>query len=242
MGTSFTQFLGGASGNQSVVLTGNATANTLGAWSLFGSVTDPVNEIVLLFDATNSVVNNTLCNIGIGSSGSQIIVAENIPFLTLLTTPLDWAIRLRVKNIPPNTDIWGQIQSDAGAIAPRFSLGVGQNSERSSTLLQVLGADPGTSGGTSYTTGNGAYGAWTSLGTLVGRAETLFFMGTRAGSALTTVNIGVGASTSQVIVAENVPVLYNQPFIEVPGSYPPGEYWIQGYADGSTLEAAIVFN
>ena len=237
-------WIGGASGNQSVTVTASATANALGAWSLFGSVPYPIDRITIVVDATTSdAAYNILMNIGIGASGSQVVLVPNIPMLNSVNNFTAWTLTLDIPILPPNTDIWGQIQSNLASEAPRISMAVQYVGHQKKTPTTALGITLSTSGGTAYTTGSGAYGSWVSVGSTLIPYDRMMVISTRPGGTFSTINIGIGASGSQQIIQQDMPVIFEQPMIEIEGFFPPGNYWIAGYSNSvNTIEAAILMN
>lgn len=247
MGRTPTVWLGGGAGNNSVTVTASSTANALGAWVEVGTLPYPCDKIKVAVDTTNTSGNPlSLINIGIGPSGSQINIINNIPLLQSLDTNTGTAFfgpyfEFDIPLLPGGTILWVNIQSSVASNAPRISIGVDRIDHGYRNPVSTLGADLSTSGGTSFTLASGAYGAWVSLGTLSFIARKLNIVTTRAVSAVQTVNIGVGASGSQSIVAVNVPTLFSPNPVIQEGFFPPGDYWIQGQGDTETVLGTAIF-
>lgn len=216
----------------------------LGAWVSFGTLPFACDRITVIFDSTTSgTVYSALMNIGIGASGSQVNLVSNIPFMDpgAVNGYQEFSLTLNTPLLPAGTDIWVNIQSSIASFAPRISIGVDFVGHGSRTPVTTLGAVLSSSNGTPYSTGSGAYGSWVSLGNLAIPARKMIVLSTRDLNSLNTVNIGVGTSGSQVIVAQNVPVvLFSLPVV-LEGYFPPGNYWIAGQgADVSTNYAEIM--
>lgn len=243
MGIPFVQFLGGSAGNQSVTVTASSTANVLGSWVSFGTLSSPSDHLQILFDSTLENTNfSALCNIGIGPSGSQTVLIPNIPTWYLNTLAGGYPqnnIDFDIPLLPAGTEIWGNLQSSYASYAPRISLGVQRTGHGRKALYQSLGAVTSSSGGTGFSMGANAYGSWVSLGTVSQKFSELNLLSVRDNSSLNTVNIGVGGSTSQEILLENIPVTILGNFQKFIGDFPAGEYWIQGQGTESFSSQAI---
>ena len=148
-----------------VTVTANTAAHTKGAWTeLIASTTDVVTALqVIVGGIQQSTINTaTLLDIGIGASGSEKAIAENIAIGgAARTASFDLAgISMLVPcDIPLGARISARIQSvvtggkTASVIVRTQNLG-------SPTQIDVLGADASLSQGTSLA---GASGSWTGI-------------------------------------------------------------------------------
>lgn len=242
MGIPFVQFLGGSAGNQSVTVTASSTANVLGSWVSFGTPSSPFDHLQIIIDSTLQATEySSLLNIGIGPSGSQVVLVPNIPGWNIEANNgyPQLNIDLDISLLPAGTEIWANLQSSYASYAPRISLGVQQTGHGRKAPYQSLGAVTSSSGGTGFSMGANAYGSWVSLGTVSQKFSELNLLSVRDNSSLNTVNIGVGGSTSQEILLENIPVTILGNFQKFIGDFPAGEYWIQGQGTESFSSQAI---
>lgn len=237
------QFLGGSAGNQSITVTASSTANVLGSWVSFGTLPFPCDRLQIVIDSTlQATVFSALLNIGIGPSGSQTVLISNIPnWNPAANNGFPQAnINLDIPILPSGTELWANIQSTYASYAPRICLGVQLVGHGRRTNYQNLGAITSSSTGTSFTMGSGSYGSWVSLGSISTSFSELILLSQRDPSSLNTVNIGVGASGSQTILLENVPITLLGNFQTFKGVFPSGEYWIQGQGSESFNSVADI--
>jgi hypothetical protein len=148
-----------------VTVTASTAAHTKGAWTeLIASTTSVVTALqVIVGGISQSTINTaTLLDIGIGASGSEIAIAENIAVggaVRTATLDLDGISMLLPCDIPSGARISARIQSvvtggkTASVIVRTQNLG-------SPTDIEVLGADVVTSQGASLA---GASGSWTEI-------------------------------------------------------------------------------
>lgn len=241
-------FIGGAAGNQSLNVAASSTANALGAWVLFGSVPYVVNKILWTVDNTSSNVD-FLSNIGIGASGSQITIIQNIPSLgpadPLATFP-QFTYVFETSHIPPNTDIWLNCQSATASYTPRISLAVGNSDSSKGGSIVAVGSVTSSSSGTPFSYGANANGAWVNLGSIPVKMSKFQMMVDRDPNSLNTVNIGwstSGASAPSNTIFVNVPILANGNILPLEAEVPPGDIWIQGQgSEVYTGSAAIMMS
>ncbi|MBW8068254.1 MAG: hypothetical protein GJU73_12555 [Ferrovum sp.] len=237
------QYIGGAPGNNSVVVTAGA-ANVLGAWASFGNTPYPINRLIFLVDTTiGGTQYSSLFNIAFGPSGSQVVLIPNIFMYSQSANSgyLDLYLEVDIPILPAGTPLWVNLQSTDASITPRVSLAVQFTGHGKREGVSTLGAVTSDSSGTPFVLASGSYGAWTSLGTLSIPATRMILTAVRAVSSLQTVNIGIGAAGSQSMVVQDVPVIYNNPALPFEGNFPPGEYWIQGQGDTETVWATALF-
>ena len=138
-------------------VTSGTTANTLGSWvSLGTSPAWPTNKLTLVL-RTESTSNygQALFNIGIGASGSQVVVISNVTMSMVgqyHTTLGGYTFPLF---LPPNTEVWIQSQDSVGGTTFGASVEVEFDEGWPATGMEIttVGADTATSSGTIITSG-----------------------------------------------------------------------------------------
>ncbi len=141
----------------STYVTSGSTANTLGSWvSLGTSPAWSTNQLTLVLrtESTNNY-GQVLFNIGIGASGSQIVVIPNI------TVSMTGQYRTSLGGytfplfLPPNTEVWIQSQDSVGGTVFGANIEVKFDEEWPATGMGItpVGIDTATSSGTIITSG-----------------------------------------------------------------------------------------
>ena len=223
----------GTDGTSGTSVTSGA-ANAYGSWVSFGSVSFPVNKLRLIFD--NTYATTFFVQVGIGASGSQVIVVPSLYLYTANVTST-FSIEVEVPLIPPGTDIWVALQSPTASATQRVAIVATFDPQVQSDGIVPLGLVPATTTLTSFSMGANAYGSWVSLGTLSVPGRSLLYYAERDPSSLNTINIGVGPTSPPEIITQNLPATLYMNVFEIDQECPPGQYWIQGI--GTEVYASI---
>lgn len=194
-----------------VTVTASGTPHTKGSWvEAVASTTteyDGIDVICVAATGANGVDTSTLIDVGVGSSGNEVVVVANLPFgYRNITGP----IRLPVR-IPAGSRIALRSQSavTSKAIALRL-VGLSTSADPSPSALVTYGANTATSRGVSLSTAlANTKAAWTQItaSTAVDlQAVILGVQGdgdTGISQAGSLVDIGVGGSGSETAIASN---------------------------------------
>lgn len=225
----------------STTVTGSASAHTKGAWSqVIASTGGDVNEIVLWSTAAIAVSgsdSSTLLDIGIGGSGSETVI---VPDLNLGGTAAGHLIRVPVF-IPGGSRVSLRLQSaiTSKTYAASVALigGAGWGRRAPTRRATTYGANSATSGGVTIDDpgASNTDGAWTEITsstTTPARWLLPFLSGPVGNAAWTSTNgladVAIGASGSEVIIAEHIPTSANAaeqllyPALVLPVSLPAG--------------------
>lgn len=201
----------------------SGAANTAGTWTqIHAGLTYP-NELLVFriagvrtsADAITATTLNAYMDIGIGpNSGAVTTIAEKLSCSNASGIGAVWFLPLR---IPPDTPVWARHQNTAAsAKANVFAAFHGGNMNPGTmplaTRIIALGAVSASTTGTTITPGaSNAEGAWTQI--VASTAEDyagvmlshLFNVDTTLTADLVGCgDVGVGASTSEKVVGENI--------------------------------------
>lgn len=207
----------GSSSALSGTITASGSTNTKGSWTQLTAATDAdVDElIVAVRDCFTSGQNSSsLMDIGIGGAGSEVVIIANIAVGYYGHTN-----RFPVPVIPKGTRIAARMQSASASrtaslyVVPQGSTG----RRRIAGPIVTIGADTATSRGVSVTTpgSNNTKAAWTQITASTAQAFQGLALGVQGGGqtaipdANALVDIGIGASGSEVVLVGNIPLLIN---------------------------------
>lgn len=197
----------------------SASANTFGTWTQIhaGFTYDVLLALVIIGGCEttggvrSAVALNCVVNIGIGpSSGSVTTLAESLgganatPFATYML-PI---------RIPANTPVWAQLSGQVGNMQVGVvisSQGGASHASMFPTCSKVVALGAGAaSDGTAITPGNATEGGWTQIvastsETYVGVMCSPLFNNDSSQTSLqlNVADIGIGASSSEISIAEN---------------------------------------
>lgn len=113
--------------SRGITIDPGATANTKGAWTNITTIAadETIDAIMLGIGPNNDVARTAngqgLLDIGVGTTGNQYVVIENIlwGFSTTTDFPFPNVIGPFPVSIPPGTDIWARAQSTNNAAGDR---------------------------------------------------------------------------------------------------------------------------
>lgn len=235
----------------------SATPHTKGAWVQVTAATGgPIEQLALHVRdvlAANSGDTSTLVDIGVGASGSEVVVAPNLLLGHNFGNP---TITLPLR-IPAGVRVALRMQS---AVASKSALITVVLSESQSWLdvapfasvATTYGADTATSNGTLIPTPGSvnSKGAWveiTASTTRPARFLLPMFANAPADTAVTTINnlvdIGIGAAGSEQVIVPNLFVHQTtaeavvQPYVAVPVNIPAGTRLSMRYQKSNIADA-----
>lgn len=199
------QFYNGAS-------TGSLTPNTKGAWSeIVAALPNDISHYSVSWGlATSSLPYSTLIDIGIGPSGSEVVVIPNLHasqniyggWVDTGKVVLPLSLRKGTRLAIRSQDTIG------GQTAVAYGSGIVRTFNAPAPLAQgytAEGVDLSASSGTGVPLGNGGWGAWTEITAAAARSyRWLMAMMTSPSSGDMSVEcqIGIGASGSERAIAD----------------------------------------
>lgn len=201
-------------------------ANSLGSWvQLVAAGSNPGGVLILFVENTTSSQRSVMLNIGIGPSGSQVIV---VPQLYCAMGPYALAQAVLPIYIPPGVALWVQSQGVVAASAVYVTASLVMPGFMPSTPFQrvtAYGASSLTSQGITVDPGGtvNTKGAWTEISASIANPTKMLLMGVgqlaTSGAAVLCqlVDIGVGPSSGAVTtIISNIPVYNNGSYIVLP--------------------------
>ena len=212
---------GAGTNSQGLTLTSSATADTLGTIvELITSTENDSNSMSIMlteYTFASAAPVSFLMNIYIGGSGSEVALVENIHFYSdnsaanYSLCQFDFPVR-----VPSGTRISADVQTDTAAadavmIIAQFRAG-GFQSSRGCSEIVSYGANTATTNGATVDPGAtiNTKGAWAEVEASTAQALRGFTlsMGSNLNNATDSANwlidIGVGGSGSEVVIAENI--------------------------------------
>ena len=182
----------GLSGGGATTL--SAGSNVFGPWTSLGTSPFAASR-VRFFANYNQSGNQNSFQIGLGPSGSQVVVVPNFA----VTDGNIVGVELPLF-IPTGVDVWCAAYGSASNSASAVALGLESYIKQPYCTAFMQGFGNGVSITPSATAG--AFGAWVSMGTTTASIEEELIMLQTLGSNNTQyqVNIGVGPSGSQAVV------------------------------------------
>jgi hypothetical protein len=138
-------------------LAADATANTKGAWTeLIAATSANASFLAMVLTCTQNAANNAaLLDIGIGASGAETIVAENIAIGGSSGLPIAFPLK-----IPSGSRLAARMQSVVGSKSGIIEIVIVDSGDYATapTSVDVIGGNVANSQGISF---SGASGTWT---------------------------------------------------------------------------------
>lgn len=243
-------------------ITQSASANTKGAWTSLGTLASDCIALLLRLSCMNDngTESGASFDIGIGGSGSQTVYIANINLAQPATPGQVAAINTFQHIIPVSfvagTQIWARASCDIasstaelGASFLSIDNAFGANQEFAG--VDTIGASATAGAGVSMTGGNGSKGTYVSVGFAANDYVGFFLcfdFATESVGMKTLVDIAIGGSGSQVVVAPNLVLSLSLGYSAMDVEYMPiqiprgSNIWARSCnLDGSTSKIGVTF-
>lgn len=195
-----------------VTVTANTSAHTKGAWAqIVASTSADTNLIEVMIDAIQSggVDTSTLVDIGVGASGSEVVVVENVAVggaSSYLGGSSDNALCFAVPvYIPSGSRVAARIQSvvtGGKTCAATVRLSATANPVLTSSTSTTFGSSTATSAGTAMSASSGTYTELVAA--TAARYDALCFVPSTSGTNITQVvrvfGIAIGEAGSEQLI------------------------------------------
>lgn len=209
----------------SVAITAHASANTKGSWAELTAGLD-YDVYGLYLPMTHAAITSNrsfLFDIGIGGSGSEVVLVPNIYHAQYNSGGAVWMPGMAgffPCFIPKGTRIAFRCQCSTGSTAMTVIVRFAAGALRSAPPIQTwdaLGVSTAASGGTAVTAGDTSMGSWTQIISTTARDYKYFAMLTNdvhIGTYSISFDIGIGGSGSEVVLATST-LIFRHTFTEI---------------------------
>lgn len=243
------------------VVTQSASANTKGSWLSLGTLTSDCMALLLRLSHLNNngTESGSSFDIGIGAGGSQTVLIANINLAqpqAIGVAALDTFQHIIPVALPRGTQIWARASVNTasstctlGASFVSIDNAFGANQEFSG--VDTIGASATAGRGVSMTGGNGSKGTYASVGFALNDYVGFwlcFDYALETAGMKTLVDIAIGGSGSQVVIAPNILMGLELGFSGMDMEYLPiqiplgSNIWARSCnLDGSTAKIGVTF-
>jgi hypothetical protein len=199
------------------VLTPGGTAGTKGAWAQIGSATTSDAALLVVKLSVGFVTSSAKVatfDIGIGASGSQVVLINNVVLSGYGSYSADLKVLPIPLQLPSGTAIWARCSVDSVATGGSYesasvsTFDAGQTNLLAFQAIDTIGFVAGTSGGTAVSGTSGSKGSYVQL--ISATTEDYYGLiinydcqGNQLGYFLSDVSVG-SSGNEKIIIADDV--------------------------------------
>ena len=208
--------IGATANSRGTTVTGDNSAHVKGSWAELVASSSRNTDMVLLHASNSTNSAKYLLDLGVGSAGSEQVIASNIFFRGDGHNNIDLMLPI---NIPASSRIAARIQTTPGGSTVAYvaaQLFSGSFGSKPQGVLSTYGADTSATALTAVAPSSSAHtkGSWTQLASSTARLIQGFWIQvapqyTAGQDQCWLLDIGIGGSGSEVVLVPNIQLYWN---------------------------------